>query len=48
MRNPKFTRIDGQINLGGAIRGQYSGELPPDLQAGGGTNCIIKVVWQKE
>jgi hypothetical protein len=48
MRNPKFTRIDGQIDLGGTIRGQYSEALPPDLQAGGGTNRMIKVVRQKE
>jgi hypothetical protein len=48
LHNPKFSRVDGQIDAQGTIRGQYSGELPPDLQAGGGTNCIVKFVWQKE
>jgi hypothetical protein len=48
LRNPKFSRVDGQIDPQGTIRGQYSGELPRDLQAGGGTNCIVKFVWQKE
>ena len=51
MRNPKFTRVDGQIDTQGTIRGQYSGELPPDLRAptdGGATNCVVKFVWQRE
>ena len=45
IRNPRFSRVDGQIDRQGTIRGQYSGELPPDVLAqidGGGTNCIIK------
>jgi hypothetical protein len=37
-----------EIDSQGTIRGQYSGEIPPHLQAGGGTNCIVKFVWQKE
>ena len=51
MRNPKFSRVDGQIDTQGTIRAQYRGELPPDLVAqldGGGTNCIVKFVWQRE
>jgi hypothetical protein len=48
IRNPRFSRVEGQIDAQGTIRGQYSGEVPPDLQAGGGTNCIVKFVWQKE
>lgn len=48
--NPKFSRVDGQIDRQGTIRGQYSGELPSDLAQidGGGTNCTIKFVWQRE
>jgi hypothetical protein len=46
MRNRAFTRVDGQIDPQGTIRGQCSGELPSRL--GGGTNCIVKFVWQKE
>jgi hypothetical protein len=48
IRNPKFNRIDGEIDAQGTIRGEYRGEVPRDLQAGGGTNCIIKFVWQRE
>jgi hypothetical protein len=51
LRNPKFTRVDAQIDPQGTIRGVYSGEIPPDLLAqigGDGTNCIVKFVWQKE
>jgi hypothetical protein len=48
IRKPRFSRVEGQIDAQGTIRGQYSGEVPPDLQAGGGTNCIVKFVWQKE
>jgi hypothetical protein len=32
-------------------RGQYSGEVPPELVAqvaGSGTNCIVKFVWEME
>jgi hypothetical protein len=51
IRNPKFNRVEAQIDGQGTIRGQYSSELPPDLLAqigGGSTNCIIKFVWQRE
>ena len=51
IRNRKFSRVDGQINRQGTIRGQDSGELPPSVLAqidGGGTNCIVKFVWQRE
>lgn len=51
IRNPRFNRIDGQIDPQGTLRAQYSGELPRDLVApigGGGTNCVVKFVWQKE
>jgi hypothetical protein len=51
LRNPKFTQVDAQIDRQGTITGQYRGELPHDLLAkigGGGTNCIVKFVWQRE
>jgi len=51
IRSHRFSRVDGQIDRQGTIRAQYSGELPPDLLAqidGGGTNCVIRFVWQKE
>ena len=44
--NPEFIRVEAQIDPQGTIRGQYSGDIPPSL--GGGTNCIVKFVWQKE
>ena len=40
MRNPKFSRVDAQIDPHGAIRGQYNG--------GGSKVCIITFVWKKE
>jgi hypothetical protein len=46
MHRGAFIRVDGQIDPQGTIRGQYSGDIPPRL--GGGSNCIIKFVWQKE
>jgi hypothetical protein len=46
MRNQAFSRVDGQIDPQGTFRAEYSGEIPPRL--GGGTNCIVKFVWQKE
>jgi hypothetical protein len=49
--NRKFSRVDGQIDRQGTIRGQYSGELPPSVLAqidGGGTNCVVKFAWQRE
>ena len=46
IRNPIFSRINGQIDPQGTIRGQYSGDIPPTL--GDGTNCIVNFVWQKE
>jgi hypothetical protein len=51
MRDPKFTRVDAQIDPQGNITGQYRGELPPDLVApidGSGSNCIVKFVWRRE
>jgi hypothetical protein len=51
MRNPKFPRVDAEIDPQGMIRGHYSGEIPDEVLAqidGGGTNCIVKFVWQKE
>jgi len=46
IRSPVFSRVDGQIDHQGTIRGQYSGDIPSRL--GGGTNCVVKFVWQKE
>jgi hypothetical protein len=51
MRNPVFSRVDGQIDHQGTIRGQHLGDLPHSLLeqiGGGGTNCFVKFVWQKE
>jgi hypothetical protein len=51
MRSPSFARVDAQIDSRGTIRGEYRGEVPYELLAqlgGGGTNCIVKFVWQKE
>ena len=45
-RDKLFSRVDGQIDAQGTIRGQYSGDIPPRF--GGGTNCVVKFVWQKE
>jgi hypothetical protein len=46
IRDKLFSRVDGQIDPQGTIRGQYTGDIPPRF--GGGTNCIVKFVWQKE
>jgi hypothetical protein len=46
IRSPLFSRVDGQIDPQGTLRAQYSGEIP--FRLGGGTNCIVKFVWQKE
>jgi hypothetical protein len=46
MRNRAFNRVDGQIDPQSTIRAQYSGDIPPRL--GGGTNCVVKFVWQRE
>ena len=44
--NPEFSRVEAQIDPQGTIRGQYSGDIPPRL--GGGTNYLVKFVWQKQ
>jgi hypothetical protein len=41
LRSPRLSRIEGQIDARGTIRAQAP-------IAGGGTNRIIKFVWQKE
>jgi len=46
LHNPQFSLVDARIDAQGTIRGQYTGDIPPRL--GGGTNCIVKFVWQKE
>ena len=50
MWNPKFARVDAQIDRQGIVIGQYRGALPPDIAQIGaiGTNCIVKFVCQKE
>jgi len=46
LHNSQFSRVDARIDGQGTIRGQYSGDIPPRL--GGGTNCVVNFVWQKE
>jgi hypothetical protein len=37
IRNPKFSRVDAQIDPVGAIRGQYAGSA-----------CTVTFVWRKQ